>query len=324
MVAGTSNLADLAAKIGAPQTVVAAIQHASQRTGVDFNYLLAKAKTESSFNPDAKAKTSSATGLYQFTDKTWLEMVRQHGSECGIGQYADAINGDCKVSDSATRTQILNLRKDPSISAYMAAQFTKSNQETLEANTDGRVGKTELYLAHFLGAGGATSFLNAFEKNPNQSAANIVPEAAAANENVFYSKNGSALSLKQIYDRFASKFNETSPAFNLVPAQNLPTSPVLAAHALSNPSASANGVDAIAQIANINIYPAGTICNACSNGIATMGDVTDAGLSAAAMQSVQQQATQQQLAYLTQVALEAMHHAASGMMTGANPNPQTL
>ena len=131
IIAGT--LAQLAAAYKAPETVVAAIQNAAQKTGVDFGYLLTKAQTESSFNPNAKAATSSATGLYQFTDKTWLQMVRDHGSECGLSQYADDINDDCSVDSSATRSKILSLRKDPTISAYMAAEFTKTNQQQLES-----------------------------------------------------------------------------------------------------------------------------------------------------------------------------------------------
>jgi len=43
--------------------VRSAIAKAAQRTGVDFDYLLAQARIESSLNPNAKARTSSAAGL---------------------------------------------------------------------------------------------------------------------------------------------------------------------------------------------------------------------------------------------------------------------
>ena len=164
MTIASDTLSQLAAIYHAPQTVVAAIQNAAQKTGVDFGYLLTKAQTESNFNSNATSSSSSATGLYQFTDKTWLQMVKEYGSGCGLGQYAGAINSDCEVSNAATRRQILSLRKDPTISAYMAAQYAKQNQQQLEANTDVKIGKTELYMAHFLGAGGASKFLNAYEK----------------------------------------------------------------------------------------------------------------------------------------------------------------
>ena len=300
----TGSLAQLAAAYKAPETVVAAIQNASQRTGVDFGYLLTKAQTESSFNPDAKASSSSATGLYQFTDKTWLEMVRDHGQDCGIGQYASAINNDCQVSSSATRTQILNLRKDPSISAYMAAEYTKINQQQLEANTDAKVGKTELYLAHFLGAGGASKFLNAYESNPNTKAAHILPTEAASNPGVFYNSDGTALSLKQIYNHFASKFNEASPVVDAQASQTLPMSPALAANTLNQ---SMSQSSAIAQLGNINI----SLSNATCNGLLdSANNNTQAaavlGISPTALNSLQQQSGQQNLAFLTQMALDAM------------------
>ena len=57
-----------------------AIARASEKTGVDFDYLLAQARLESGLDPDAKARTSSATGLYQFIDSTWLHTMDRYGS----------------------------------------------------------------------------------------------------------------------------------------------------------------------------------------------------------------------------------------------------
>ena len=314
MSIATGTLAQLAAAYKAPQAVVAAIQSAAQKTGVDFGYLLTKAQTESSFDPNAKADGSSATGLYQFTDKTWLQMVRDHGSDCGLSKYSDAINDDCTVSDAATRKQILSLRKDPAISAYMAAEYTKSNQQQLEANTDGKVGKTELYLAHFLGAGGASKFLNAYEANPNAKAASILPTEASANPGVFYNSDGKALSLKQIYNHFASKFNEASPVADIAPAQTLPMSPALAQNTL-NQSTMPN---AIAQIGNINIS---LNCATCNGLLGTTNNNVNApsitgmspAMSSAALNTIQQQSGQQNLAYLTQVALDALVQSTPAM-----------
>lgn len=190
--------------------VVGAIKAAASRTGVDFAYLLNKASQESGMNPLAKASSSSATGLYQFIKQTWLQMVKQHGAEYGLGAEADAIqvkNGQAVVADKALREKILNMRHDPVLSAAMAAEFTRDNKDYLEASVGGNVGSTELYLAHFLGAGGASTFLKAMRNSPNASAADLLPEAASANQSVFYSKSGRELSLKEIYDRFASKFS---------------------------------------------------------------------------------------------------------------------
>ncbi|MBB6254784.1 transglycosylase SLT domain-containing protein [Nitrospirillum iridis] len=197
----------------APARIVAAVQQASTRAGVDFSYLLKQASVESGYNVNAKASTSSATGLYQFTDSTWLNMVQQHGAEVGLGQYASAIktrsDGTAYVADPATRQKILDLRKDANTSAMMAAQLAQDNKTTLQQQVGGTIGGTELYLAHFLGAGGASKFLNALKKNPNQAADAVVPDAADANDAVFYDDNGKALSLGQVYDHFARKFDGT-------------------------------------------------------------------------------------------------------------------
>lgn len=191
----------------APQEVVSAIAKASDRTGVDFAYLLQQAKAESNFNPTAKAGTSSATGLYQFIERTWLGMVKEHGHEYGLGDLADKIDPRFRVKDAKARKEILALRNDPVVSAQMAAEFALDNEETLNKLWGGEVGATELYLAHFLGAGGASSFLNARDENPLTPAADLFPKAARANRGVFYdSKTGKARTVEQVYQFFDKKF----------------------------------------------------------------------------------------------------------------------
>lgn len=197
-----------------PAQVEAAVRNASAKTGVNFAYLMEKASVESGFRTDVKAATSSATGLYQFIDSTWLTTLKKHGGEHGLGQYADAIktrpDGRPYVADPDMRNKIMELRKDPNVSALMAAEFTKGNQEYLEANVDkGKIGPTELYMAHFLGAGGAAKFLNGLHDSPNRQAKYLFPEAAAANKAVFFDREtGKPKTLKEIYDRFAKKFDE--------------------------------------------------------------------------------------------------------------------
>lgn len=197
-----------------PAEVEAAVRNASNRTGVNFAYLMEKASVESGFRTDVKSSSSSATGLYQFLDSTWLTTLKEHGGDHGLGKYADAIqtrpDGRPYVADPEMRNKILDLRKDPNASALMAAEFTKENQDYLEENVNqGKIGSTELYMAHFLGAGGASKFLNAMHDSPNRQAKDLFPEAAAANKAVFLDKEtGRGKTLKEIYDRFAKKFDE--------------------------------------------------------------------------------------------------------------------
>src|SRR5690606_36534849 len=106
---------------------------------------------------------SSDTGLFQFIESTWLKMVKIHGDKYGLDKYADKIGNDGSVANRKVRNEILNLRKDPEIASYMAAEFAAGNYSTLKERVGGKVGSTELYMAHFLGAGGASSFLNAMK-----------------------------------------------------------------------------------------------------------------------------------------------------------------
>jgi len=200
-----------ARQAGAAPNIVSAVRQASASTGVDFSYLMEKAAVESGFNPDAKASTSSATGLYQFTESTWLDMVAQHGAAHGLGNYASEIaydsNGNPTVTNAADRQKILDLRKDPAVAAAMAAELAKDNKTALQSAVGGQIGGTELYLAHFLGAGGAAKFLEAYRQNPSQPASSILPDAAAANPGVFTdSASGKPCTLAQVYDRFAAHF----------------------------------------------------------------------------------------------------------------------
>ncbi len=199
-----------------PKTVYNAIRNAAAKTGVNFSYLMEKAAAESSFNPNAKAKTSSATGLFQFIDSTWMGMVRDFGDKYGLSKYADKIDGNGRVDSAKDRRDILNLRKDPEIASYMAAEFAQKNKNYLEDHVGGNIGSTELYLAHFLGAGGAAGFLKAMNKSPNMTAADVFPREARSNRGVFYdSKSGAPRSLKEIYAFFDKKFdgnNTVSPA----------------------------------------------------------------------------------------------------------------
>lgn len=201
-----------ATKSATKSRVLSAIKDASDRTGVDFSYLVNKAAQESSFNPEAKATGSSATGLYQFIGQTWLKTIKENGADYGLGEVADKItigsNGVATVASEADKKAILELRKDPEVSALMAAALAKDNKEALQQKVGGKVGATEMYLAHFLGSGGASNLLKTMKTDPTAKAADILPSAASANKSVFYdAETGEAKSVSEIYQKFAQKFN---------------------------------------------------------------------------------------------------------------------
>lgn len=188
-----------------------AIENASHRTGVDFNYLLDQARIESGFRPDARASTSSAKGLYQFTTQTWLATLKRHGAEHGYGWATEAIapagKGTYRIADPGLRDAILGLRTDPDAAALMAGELASDNRAHL-ADALGRAPEpVDLYLAHFLGAAGASDFLKAWTVNPDQLAAPLFAKAAAANRAVFFDAEGSPRSLDAIRRSFAAKLN---------------------------------------------------------------------------------------------------------------------
>src|SRR5580658_2238598 len=193
-------------------TVTGAIRQAAQATGTSFQYLLATAKVESGLNPQAGASTSSARGLFQFIDQTWLATLKQSGAALGYGQYAAAItktaSGHYQVADPTMRSQILKLRNDPMANAAMAGAFTQANAALLSEKLGRTPSEGELYIAHFLGAGGAARLISAAANDPNASAASYFPNAAQANTSIFYDRaTGAARSLADVRDVLTARYD---------------------------------------------------------------------------------------------------------------------
>jgi hypothetical protein len=196
----------------AGSTVTGAIRQASQATGTSFNYLLATAQVESGLNPQAGASTSSARGLFQFIDQTWLGTIKQSGAQLGYGRYADAISktstGHYQVTDPAMRAEILKLRNDPTANAVMAGAFTKANSDYLATKLGRQPSEGELYIAHFLGAGGAARLISLASGNPNAKGTDYFPNAANANSSIFYDRaTGHARSLAQVRDVLTARYD---------------------------------------------------------------------------------------------------------------------
>ena len=217
-----------------------AIARASAATGVDFNYLLAQAKIESALDPGARARTSSAAGLYQFTSATWLETLDRHGGRHGLQWADDAIGraGGRAVVDPSMRAHVMALRYDPDASALMAAELARDNAGELRGVLGREPDAAELYLAHFLGAGGARTFLSALHSDPGQSAAGLLPQAAGANRPIFYD-NGRARSVGEVMELMRGKVARAMEG-GTPPAWSYPSSSGFASVAPSRSSASAS------------------------------------------------------------------------------------
>jgi hypothetical protein len=218
MSVDTQNATATAGVDTARARVAGAIKQAANSLGASFEYLLTTAKMESDFNPTAGASASSARGLYQFIDQTWLGTVKEAGAQLGYGAYADAITkssaGTCSVSDPTTRKAIMKLRDDPDAASAMAAALTQSNSFKLTGLLGRRPTDSELYMAHFMGVGGAAKLIANAEDNPQASGPRLFPNAAAANRSIFYEHDGRARTVYEVYanlnSRYASAAN--SPA----------------------------------------------------------------------------------------------------------------
>ncbi len=227
--------------------IAGAIKQAARTTGTSFEYLLATAKMESNFDPKAAASTSSARGLFQFIDQTWLGTVKEAGTQLGYGKYADAItrspSGTYSVSDPAARDAILKLRDDPSAASSMAAVLTQSNSFKLTGQIGRRPTDGELYMAHFMGVGGAAKLITNAEDNPNASGAQLFPNAAAANRSIFYDRSGSARSVSDVYSVLTSRY---------AGAANSPATRTAMASVGGAPSARAAFADAVSATAPVD------------------------------------------------------------------------
>lgn len=195
--------------------VQAAIQRASAATGVDFGFLMGTARRESGLNPAAKAQTSSASGLFQFVDQTWLATLKSHGAKHGYARYASLIekggDGRYHVSGAEARKAVMDLRLDPRAASLMAGEFTADNAAYIR----GRVGREptggELYVAHFLGAHGSARLIQARSQNPSASAATLFPDAARANPSIFY-RQGRAATVSEVYANLTATHSGGEPA----------------------------------------------------------------------------------------------------------------
>lgn len=218
---------------GAGDRITSAIQAASRSTGTAFDYLLRTASRESAFNPSAKASTSSARGLFQFIESTWLGMVKEEGANYGLGRQAAAIEktgqGKYVVRDPAMRSAILQLRDDPKLSAIMAGALANRNSAALSETLGRKPTSGELYIAHFLGLNGAKKLISLQQGQSTAAAASAFPEAAKANRSIFYDRRGRAKSAGAVYASLVGKHDSIpqmrAPAVQVAFAGKMRTDP---------------------------------------------------------------------------------------------------
>ncbi|RLA03293.1 MAG: hypothetical protein DRQ45_03185 [Gammaproteobacteria bacterium] len=215
MILKSADLArDDAARFNIDSDVLAAIRLGSIRTGIEFSYLMELARVESNFNPTVRAPNSSATGLYQFKDDAWLEAIRTFGADYGLGNDVaqvelidDEGNEQPPMVSDPLQLEVLALRLNPRFSTLMMAENIKRNLRGLYQATGREADRTDLYLAHYFGMDGAVVFFKALDEEPAAIAAEIFPEAAAQNPDVFQNRQHQLRSVAQVYQWLDRRFN---------------------------------------------------------------------------------------------------------------------
>lgn len=215
---GTRSPAELVAHVPTkvPAEARRAIRNAAERVGVNRLYLLAVAARESSFDAKAYAQRTSAAGLYQFTEETWLRVVKVFGARHGLGAYAAAItlgaDGSVFMPRGPERDRLMRLRFDPRIASLMAAELARDNERRLAHLLGRPVTPAETYIAHFLGLHQAARMIDAATERPHVAAARLVPVAAATNPAVFDTA-GRPASARAIVREIEAYFRDEVPRF---------------------------------------------------------------------------------------------------------------
>jgi len=178
------------------QGLAGSIAEAAKLTGVDPSILANIASQESGGKSNARNPNSSASGLFQFTDGTWLETIKKYGAQAGVN-----VNG-------MTSSQLLALKSDQRLSAIMGAFYIRDGQRATGATTGGG-----MYLAHLLGPGGAKAVLSA---NPNTPLRSLVSADAYKSNAALFNKTGTAGGLLSWANNRIGGSVDTSPVTNAV------------------------------------------------------------------------------------------------------------
>jgi len=158
-------LTDAAAKIQA-RSEITTEQGVKTFEGAISGYVDRVISVESGGNTNAKNPDSSATGLGQFIESTWLDLFRRY-------YPAEAAN--------LGREGILALRTDAAISKNLIEKYARENAAVLQ-KAGVSVDEAALQLSHFLGARDAAKVLSAAPGTPL--AGLITPASIAANPTI--------------------------------------------------------------------------------------------------------------------------------------------
>lgn len=185
----TSALTDLSpvtslAGLNISQNVLSGLKEASTLSGQNLGYLTTQAANLSGFNSLAKSLTSSAGGLFQFTDASWSSMVNQYGAQYGVG---------------------LLDRFDPRASSIMGGLVTAENSAFLTAKGL-TANVANLNFAQLLGAAPAAKLIAAATQSPTSALSAFLPASAQAHRSLLYAQDGTPKTVSSFYNSVSTQF----------------------------------------------------------------------------------------------------------------------
>lgn len=199
---------------GVAPDVIKTIYKASLRTGVDFELLVLKARMESDFGQFNVAAGSSARGLFQYIEPTWLTLMHRYGAEMGYPHYAEAIKfsrGLPYVKNKYLKAEILALRHDQDASTLIKAYQVQEETDVIRGLKRGqRVTAADHYISHMLGLSLARELYDLRARNSVFALALLdradMREAAKLNRAFFYDGK-TPLAAVDVYKNFEQRVN---------------------------------------------------------------------------------------------------------------------
>jgi hypothetical protein len=171
----------------------------ARTTGLAPEFALALVSKESGFDRHAKSTRSTARGLFQFTDRTWLEAVERFGAE---GPIAETLSG-------LGRAEILHLRHHEITSTTIAVRYIAESRDRLTRSLGRAPTSSELYASHFFGRTGVVEFMSHLRKSPSATAADLFPDFAKANPSLFHDADkGKPLSVSEVNLRLRQRLDQ--------------------------------------------------------------------------------------------------------------------
>jgi hypothetical protein len=178
------------------EAIRAKITEFSAQAGVSPGLVAKIMRIESNFNPNTKASSSSARGLGQFIDETWIEMVLRYGKKYGI--TGSGTNGEITAADAKSQRANIDLQ------IAMTAEFTKHglalHEKFKSANAYSE--DASVYAHHNLGLSEASKLLQALRDNPTQRVEKVLQKSSIRNNPSLY-KNGQTVA--QVYEVLVKK-----------------------------------------------------------------------------------------------------------------------